>query len=257
MPLASWIAWLRWSHRWIGLLLMIPLTVVAATGVLLVHESLWAGKEATARQPSKKAAVPADSTAPAGDLLPEIDAWHARLPAIEAALKYFRTTHGSLPLREVRLQQDHAYGWIVKVKSLPGHQTAEREILWAADRMVPIEVAKPGSAEFYRAPGGGWNWKKLVKDLHTGQVFGGLPGTLWADAAGLSIVLLGLTGFIVFVKLWLTKRSQRTKPERMRGKSNPDTSRRLVPHVALTGKGIADNPSPDLISKFTAQREGW
>ncbi|GAB4135570.1 MAG: hypothetical protein Kow0040_20820 [Thermogutta sp.] len=261
MIVMTWAAWMRWSHRWIGLILLLPVAVVSGTGVLLVHESLWANKDG-AKPPASSPGTPTGESAglyPA-DLFPHAEAWQGRMPAFQAALEHFRAEHGDLPLREVQLRRDAAAGWVIKVKSLPTPNDRERELLWAADAGHPL--GPTAGVQAYRTASGGWDWKKIVKDLHTGKLLGNATGWVWADAAGLGMIFLAVSGLLVYGKLWLAKRAQRRKAAQLR-RSEPPHAPPRPPHPAadpgisrLSESGSKSLP-PICVSNFVARREGW
>ncbi len=260
MIVITWAAWMRWSHRWIGLALLLPVAVVAATGVLLVHESLWVNKEAAKPQGISPETPPGERAGrSADDLFPYAEAWQSRMPAFHAALEHFRAEHGDLPLREVQLRRDAAAGWVIKVKSLPTPNSRERELLWAADAGRPL--APPAGAQAYRTADG-WDWKKIVKDLHTGKLLGNATGWIWADAAGLGMIFLAVSGLLVYGKLWTAKRAQRKKAAGMRHAERPHVQPappRPVADPAVSRPSEVGNQSqpPVCVSHFVARREGW
>lgn len=260
----SWVAWLRWSHRWIGLLLLLPVTAVGLTGVLLVHESLWVNKEGPKPQGLQRGTNLTTGVGTTSlDLFPRAEAWRERTPDFEAALEHFQAEHGDLPLREVQFRRDPAAGWVIKVKSLPTPQHPEREILWAADQGRVLSAASPGSVDFYRAPTGGWDWKKVVKDIHTGKLLGNIAGQVWADAAGLGMIFLGVSGLLVYGKVWLAKRTQRKTAARVRRQVSTEADPSL--HRPAERKAEASplddsrfNPhAAARLSQVVARREQW
>lgn len=260
MIIITWAAWMRWSHRWIGLGLLLPVAVVAATGVLLVHESLWANKEAAKPQRISAGTPPGERVGRTpDDLLPHAEAWQSCMPAFHAALEHFRAEYGDLPLREVQLRRDPAAGWVIKVKSLPTPNGRERELLWAADAGRPLAV--PAGAQAYRTAHG-WDWKKIVKDLHTGKLLGNATGWVWADAAGLGMIFLAVSGLLVYGKLWTAKRAQRKKAARARHGEPPHVQPApprpgADPGVSRLSEVAGKSQPPVYVSNFVARREGW
>ncbi len=238
MMVTSCVAWMRCLHRWVGLILLVPATAISGTGILLVHESLWAKKADAKSEDGYRGKKRVSET---NNLFPQADAWQSRLPAFSAAIEHFREEHGHLPLREVQLRWDQAAGWVIKIKSFPVAQGRECEILWAADEARPMTPASLVSANAYRTAFGDWDWKKIIKDLHTGKIFGSTFALIWADAAGLGIMFLGLSGLLIYLKPWVTKRASSGKVALHVGTKDGGLS---SPHVA---PGANTRPNPDVL----------
>ncbi len=212
MVAQAWILWLDRLHRWIGLILFVPITVIAATGVLLVHDSLLAGKQGPKSPPAVAGAgLRSDMAAVAKQLGPQVEAWFGHMPAFVAAIEHFREKYGQLPLREVHLRHDPLAGWVIRIRSQAQASMPEREIVWLVEEGRPLDHSPRGAADAYRTPAGNRDWKKLVKDLHTGKFLGKIPGQIWADAAGVGTVFLAVSGLVMYAGLWLRKRHQRRK----------------------------------------------
>ncbi len=167
---------LRWVHRWVGLAATLPCILVAGTGLLLVHPSWYEWP----KRPEYPAA-PLDPTQAAA-------VFHK---AIEEA---YGSTHGFC-LKQVDVRFDRKTGWMVIVKGGRPEDPKEKQFVQVIDpEFSPQDQPEvsPSSAR-----GGSPQVKKIVKDLHTGKIFGASFAWIWADGLALVLTLLTLTGIIL------------------------------------------------------------
>lgn len=167
---------LRWVHRWVGLAATLPCILVAGTGLLLVHPSWYEGP----KRPEYPAA-PLD-------------------PAQAAAVfqKTLEEAYGSIDgfrLKQVDVRFERKTGWAVIVKGRPPEDPKEKQFV----RVIDPEFSPQDQPEVSpsSARGGSPQVKKIVKDLHTGKIFGERLAWIWADGLALVLTLLALTGIIL------------------------------------------------------------
>jgi|GEM_PF-2397740 len=214
----------RWRdiHLWVGLILLLPVTVIAATGFLWNHEkSLGIKKEpAAAQQKVKKphghqqpervtAGLSADSShAMEHGAMHESLKAGARaedyLPALNAAIAASQETWGpETGYERIELRNEPGYGLVVKVKVPEDSGMVPEEIMWSvAEERVVMRRGDPKA---------GMDWAKLVHDLHTGKFFSRNYGYFWSDSGAIAILLLGGTGLVLYVLPFLKKRANRKK----------------------------------------------
>jgi hypothetical protein len=225
-------------HLYAGLLLGLPLVVIALTGVMLNHSGrLGLKPEARAKAPpsprpgqeaagpqgassfaasprsaepgsSPHTADPDRSSAAKDDgphaLVTRPGQWRDFGPALDAALAAAAQSWGEVPLERIELKQEAQHGMVVKIKAARDAHATDREIVWSvAQGTILWRKGPPHSGD---AP---IDWQRLVHDLHTGKFFSHTYGYWWSDAAGVALVLLGLTGGVLYAIPWLKKRQKR------------------------------------------------
>ncbi len=189
-------------HKWIGLILLIPMCVIATTGFLWNHEKTLGIKHEEKKMKTKPAPSSDAETGPT--LMAETGAWQTHSGAIDAALAEARREWGdAIALERIELKQEDGYGTVVKVKASEDADVRPYEIVWSATQGRVIE--KKGD------PKAGTDWAKIVHDLHTGKFFSRKYGFLWSDSSALAIVALGLTGLVLYLIPVLKKRAKRAK----------------------------------------------
>lgn len=255
-------------HLYAGLLLGIPLVVIALTGVMLNHaERLGLKPHASAKarpspqQPSVaamstsvaaqaaalpqhgKSAGPPEGAAAGGQpaTLAEVadphaftarpGGWRVYAPALEAALAAAGEVWGDVPLERVELKHEPQHGMVVKIKAAHDGRSRDREIVWSvAEQTILWRKGPPATgAEPI-------DWQRVVHDLHTGKLFSRTHGYWWSDAAGAALVLLGLTGGVLYA-IPLFKRRQKR-----RGTASPVRAalpRRPAADVVRTAAGAS------------------
>lgn len=187
-------------HMWIGLILLIPLSVIAITGFLWNHEkSLGLKYERESDSPSTQS--PPDQS---GTLVAETGTWTEHSNTIDAALAAaYREWGSNVPLERIELKNEPGIGIVVKVKAVETADVKPYEIVWSATSGTVIQ--KMGD------PKSGPNWAKVVHDLHTGKFFSKEYGFLWSDSSAIAILALGVTGVVLYLIPVLKKRGKQRK----------------------------------------------
>jgi hypothetical protein len=192
-------------HLWAGLILMVPILVIAVTGFLWNHEKALGLKpeEYRPNRAAKKKAHPS-----AGKLTASPETWTAHALSIEAALTASKHEWGKeVPIERIELKQEPGIGVVVKIKAAREAGVRPEEIVWSVEDQMIVE--KKGD------PAKGTEWNKVVHDLHTGKFFSERFGFLWSDSGALALVLLGVTGIVLYViplRKRLAKRNKTTSP---------------------------------------------
>ncbi|GIX04086.1 MAG: hypothetical protein KatS3mg113_1092 [Planctomycetaceae bacterium] len=194
-------------HLWMGLLALLPMMVIAITGLLWNHEKTLGLKRTEAINPGdKKEYKPVrqgeERAAEPHPPLPEqvlqsqandeVMAAYAQAlaAACQAARDYWPTT---IALERIEFRGGPEELW-VKLKAAVEQPGVPYELVWSSRSAQIVEVKggkQPGQA--------GYNWAKLVHDLHTGRFFSRQYGYLWSDTAALAILGLGMTGVVLYV----------------------------------------------------------
>jgi hypothetical protein len=193
-------------HLWTGLILLIPMSVIATTGFLWNHEQSLGLK-----QDGQKAGRPhngrvSDTTGrqSAPHLVAVPGGWSDHATAIDAALaEAHREWGGKVGLERIELKDEPGYGLVVKVKAPEDAGVRPYEIVWSASDGRVIE--KKGD------PQAGTDWAKVVHDLHTGKFFSKSYGFLWSDSSALAILALAVTGLVLYLIPVLKKRAKRQR----------------------------------------------
>lgn len=176
-------------HLWAGLILLIPILVIAVTGFLWNHEKALGLKPEEYRR--NRSAKKKTQLKPA-NLTASPETWTAHAPNIEAALLASKQEWGKeVPIERIELKQEPDLGVVVKVKASREAGVRPEEIVWSVEDQMIVE--KKGD------PAKGTEWNKVVHDLHTGKFFSDRFGFLWSDSGALALVLLGVTGIVLYV----------------------------------------------------------
>jgi uncharacterized iron-regulated membrane protein len=223
-------------HMWIGLILLIPLSVIAATGFLWNHEKALGIKREEEKKDSYTA-TKADPSMPALVLSPRT--WSDHGASIDAALAAASKEWGSdVPLERIELKDEPGYGLVVKVKAPEDSDVKPYEIVWSASTGSVIE--KKGD------PRNGTDWAKVVHDLHTGKFFSKQFGFIWSDSSALAILALGITGVVLYLIPVLKKRAKKKRigGEMVRPATVPLPSRPVVrPATSALSVAVSDSQS--------------
>lgn len=222
----SWLARIRRYHTWIGLALLVPFLFMALSGIALNH------KETFLPKPEKREAVkekrPAGEKEPdgpdaaggasaAGEGASARRAEVASLPVgLAEALALAEATLGDAPLERIEIKPEHGQ-WLYKIRA------GRREVIvdaatgqtWAKEGKPPGKASgeegrgasrdTPAEPNATAKPAEGIDWRKLIKDLHTGKI-GGLAGILTVDVVAACLALASLTGLYVWGVARLRKR---------------------------------------------------
>jgi hypothetical protein len=204
-------------HLWTGLILMIPVTVIATTGFLWNHEKVLGIKK---NKPLKSARQEA-STVLSGSLDAPVEPslrvrsglWQEQAASVESALVAAREAWGAdATIEKIELKHEPDYGLVVKMKVPEDSRLEPEEIVWSAvDQAVISGKNIPKEKKGGKADAAETDWAKLVHDLHTGKFFSKNWGFLWSDSGATAIILLAVTGLILYALPFLKKRNNRRR----------------------------------------------
>ena len=163
---------MRQIHRWISLIAGLFLLIVATTGVILQVQRLTGEDEDHDRAVPKVLAMPADAYAPM--LAKTLEAVRAREP--------------KRPITSIELQLagDQPHG-VVTFPGDPGRQIT-----------VDPRNGKVLKDEAHEA-------ESLILRIHSGEILGE-PGVVLGVFWGSALVVLSITGFIVYLELYRRRR---------------------------------------------------
>jgi hypothetical protein len=118
----------------------------------------------------------------------------------------------------VELKFEPGLGMVVKVKARRESRAEPEELLWslAEHRWAPHPDDDPRTAGF-----GGIHWSKVVKDLHTGKFFSKSYGYWWSDASAASILVLSLTGVVLYAIPLIKKAGKKRRATAARAADTP------------------------------------
>jgi hypothetical protein len=203
----------RTVHTWAGLIVLLPIVVVAATGFMLNHEESLGLKpkrlamasdddhhdEHHEKKPhgnhEKKYQSPGHPVA--NDFVAKPGTAQQLATAMEQAIAAAAGEWGGeLPLERIEFKQEPGYGLVVKVKADKRSEMHEQEVIYSVAEGQPMVEVKKG------------NW---VLDLHTGKIFSRLWGYWWSDAAAVALVALSITGVVLYVIPLVKKRQKKKK----------------------------------------------
>lgn len=262
----SWYPKFRDVHLWVGLIVMIPVLVIAATGIGLNHEEALGlkhlEKEQKGKKPDKEGSKKRNHTeaqasslriapneqhrndAPPPSEIVESSArlettdgsWTSNAEGIDAAVAAARELWGmDVPLERIELKHEHSLGMVVKVKAAKSVDVEPDEIVWSVtekSRLLRPED-QPHASGF-----AGVNWAKVVKELHTGKFFSKRHGYWWSDVAATSLLLLSATGLVLYVIPVVKKAAKKGKAAAARPVASP---RPGLPRNPATINGIPSN----------------
>ena len=163
---------MRQIHRWISLVAALFLLIVATTGVILQVQRLTGEDEDRDREARTAVAMPLDAYAPM--LAKTLAVAHARAP--------------SRPIASIELQLagEEPKG-VVTFPGEPGRQIT-----------VDPRDGKLLKDEEHEA-------ESLILRIHSGEILGE-PGVVLGVFWGSALVLLSITGFIVYLELYRRRR---------------------------------------------------
>jgi hypothetical protein len=211
-------------HLYVGLALMVPVMIISATGIGLNHEKALGLKKELPKPKKEKREhykQPKANEPDAADVamihpvslgkekpLAERLTTRSSLlsdnaTAIDGALAAARETWGDVPLDHVQLKDEPGYGLVVKVK-VPEHSNlVPEEIIYSvAAKEVVMRRGEKGE---------GYPLHKIIHDLHTGKIFSKDYGVLWSDISAGSILMLSMTGLVLYlIPIW----KKRNKPKK-------------------------------------------
>ncbi|WP_428246686.1 PepSY domain-containing protein [Ferrovibrio sp.] len=244
-PLKPPMQW-RWWHKWLGIILLLPLLIVAVTAILLAHDRSLGLRQML---------VAADWLPGYGEAMAGVEIRAAQrvgdMDYVATRLGLFTVRNGSVEtiaalrgteLRDLAVAGDRLYAaartgiWTGQAGQAEWRQLLKAEA-WsvniradgsvaAATRERGLVVSEDGGAHWRSESGlarivaeqsgvdpGAITLNRLILDLHTGKaLFGKDYEWLWIDITGAAMVFLSVSGFI----MWWRARRQRLRLEGLR-----------------------------------------
>lgn len=195
-------------HLWVGLILLAPLLVIAATGFMLNHEhalglkpSKYKEKEGEKKEKDRRVASIDKHTMPvrreAPTKLVAAD-WLSHQASVTAAVETASKRWGKpVALEKIELKDEPGYGLVVKVMAHKSASAKPKEFIISAHSGEILEEKEHEG-----------NW---IKELHTGELFHHDWGVLMSDTSAIAILALSATGVVLYViPLW-KKRQKKSK----------------------------------------------
>lgn len=217
----QWMNRFRDWHTKLGVLLAAVIVLVCLTGIYLNHKDFFEGKDED--KPIPHAGPDAAGLVRVGDsegpMTPP--ALTTRTPledvpiSFNQAMRIAREQLGEgVALEKIELKNEHGrLEYKIKTdKHVPG--AGDRElVIDARNGEAKLKDKGEGYAEYTISADGektaGYDWGKIIKDLHTGEI-GGEAGKLFIDITSLVIIGLTLTG----VYLWAVPKMRRAKSKK-------------------------------------------
>lgn len=178
----------RQLHRWIAVVMALPLMIVTFSGMWLAIESAGLAVYFARMGP------PSGDPLRPGALTPLDD---ARLPAMLAttlAAARDDTAHATIKVLRLRDYAGYHQGVIVT-----GGEEESRQLVFNAQSGAKMSLTEPGypSVPFPF----GWQAHEVAKNLHRGDI-AGMPGR-WLDLlAGAALIYFSVSGLVMYVQLW-------------------------------------------------------
>ncbi len=191
--------WWRSLHRWVSIVAALFLMVVSVTGTLLSIDTLalWIYRYIHAPPGSSLGHLPfpigmdGDFSTPLPD---------AKLPRmLETTLSAYRSTHGTTPIKVLRLRY---FGGMPQGVLITGGDDTQ-QLVFNADTGKRASMTEPGYP--YTGFPFGWEEHELVKKIHRGDALG-IPGRLMDLFAGFSLVFLSASGLVMYLDLLRRRR---------------------------------------------------
>jgi hypothetical protein len=197
-------------HNWLGLFLLAPIILTSMTGVLWMHEKSLGLKPSSVSKGNGTYSDPIQSVSQSRGQLTIASALSPEnLEAITCAMAEAKNLWGSndIEIEKFEIKNDPEFGMIVKVVSY--QKTKETPYEFSLSIASKEIVSRKGGPRLANGQGG-TDWAKIVHDLHTGKFFSNDFGFLWSDLGAGAIVLLGVTGVVLYV-LPILKKSANQK----------------------------------------------
>lgn len=200
---------IRQWHSWLGVALSLFILLVCGTGIYLNHKDLFSGKK---EEPKPAAAggmgkAPAEKEPRLSGMLTTGTALASLPVSFDAALARSREHLGDAAIEKIELK-DEKGTLVYKIKA-----GEEREVTVNAqtgtstlkEKYRKTEMAGGKGVDGGASAKKGYDWGKIIKDLHTGKL-GGEAGKLFVDATAIVISLLTLSGLYLWAVPKLRKR---------------------------------------------------
>lgn len=236
---------LRTWHSWIGVVLSGFIILVCLTGIYLNHKNLFTfgAEKREEKHEEKREGAAADKPSgekgrgkmrePKPTLLSTATDVTTLSVSLPRAIELARAELGETPLEAVELKTERGR-LVYKLKQGEG-----RELLVdaATGELRRKDEHKEGYKESYQADRedkagyGGYDWGKIIKDLHTGKI-GGDAGKLLTDLVAIMIILLTLSGLY----LWAVPKLRKRKAARATAVRNQAAVPSMPPVMASTSR---------------------
>lgn len=227
-PRNYWLIKFRQWHTWLGVGAGALFVAIALTGIFLNHKDFflaWFTSPADKAAEAPSAAEPAPFTSAA--------------PLAGLAISFERAAHianqhlgQDVALDKIELKREHGE-LIYRVKTHKELSGIDKEVLISAST-GQITTRNPGGyrKETQKAASApvqkGYDWGKLMKDIHTGKV-GGPAGQFVADAVALILVFLTGSGVWLWATvLWRKRQSSASRITACEAARQPDRRIELV-----------------------------
>jgi hypothetical protein len=206
-------------HGWLGVALSAFIILVCCTGIFLNHKDLLLGKEEKREQPTPDAAKgkpgaggkhEAEGKEASGALRAGMSLSSLVVTPDRALALAQEKLGNDTALERLELKDDHGR-LVYKLKSGDGREVS-------IDAATSVVTTKSGYKQQQDKPADkagamtstmGYDWGKIIKDLHTGKV-GGDAGKLFVDFTSSIIILLTLSGLY----LWSVPKIRKAKAQR-------------------------------------------
>lgn len=207
---SPWLRWLRSWHKWLGVAVALPVVTIGVTGVLLGHKDLtkdlrqtlsWFGGPTDLKPVAADSAV--DPSSPTGDI------------GRDAAIAIAERQWDGANAKDAEIKRTELTSFY-RVKGEKGRELYVAAATGEVFDKRGFEKQKEADKRFVESrkkdreraeKGGKGDWQKLVKDIHTGRVFGRY-GRFVSDAIAIVLLFLAGSGLYMWVKPLLIRRGK-------------------------------------------------
>lgn len=195
---------LRLWHRWAGVVAALFLMIVSLTGMVLNYKKpIFQALGLEPTLPAVEKVKPNAAFQTAAEPL-HAGNWQALPVSLAQALALAREQWGDAPLERVELKMEQGE-WLYKIKRKGGAE------IWVS-AATGAHFTKGAYEKARRALDGtvgkGFDWGKLILDLHTGKIGGPVGVAVMTAMAGV-LFFLTLSGLYLWLKPLLLRRTPR------------------------------------------------
>ena len=177
--------WWRTLHRWVSVVAVAFIMMVAASGTWIAFESVWHHYAWTGPQKGEASSPLSDDEV--------LGMTHATLAAMRQS-----DPHSPIEVLRLRVYLHMKQGVVITGDDEP------RQLVFDTDTGQDVGISQFGNSRMSGFPLG-LGVHEAVKHFHSGKIFG--LTTMWMDLlTGLSLIFFSISGLVMYLQLWLQRR---------------------------------------------------